>query len=456
MLIKLSKTNDLFGLEVGQKVAKGNLFDLIQYSKQDGSEHWSGQSYRIGNTPQQGINWVGEFPDLHGVIIKSKSKWYDGDGWQDAKHNLFRYSFKAVKGQINREEKANKSLISQPDHGYPILLFLDTDGEYEFNGAFSISEVGEKSVLLNRMEGKAFRTPWTDRKRLQGGYNAIYYGAPGTGKSWTIDQLVKVSKSPTFRTVFHPDMQNSDFVGTLKPVIVEDHVSYAFSPGPFGKAYVAAIKNPRQMTWLVIEELNRAPAAAVFGELFLLLDRNDDGSGVYDVDCPSEEFGKWIAAQTGDLSGKLRLPSNLSIVCTMNSADLGVYPLDTAFRRRWRQHYIPLDYEDGPNTNLAVVLNSGSITLTWLEFVKRLNALLSENGIAEDRLIGPWFVKPGEFHEKGLIPEKLLVYLWDDLLRSHGRDIIFRDGHINTYGTLLRFRNESKPFLSVNLEGRLG
>jgi len=456
MLKKLSKTNDIFGLEIGSSVSKGNLFDLIQYSKQEGSEYWSGESYKIGNTPQQGINWIGDFPELHGVIIKSKPESYGGDGWQDDKQNLFRYSFKANKGKINREEKANRSLIGQRDHGYPVLLFLDVDNEYEFNGAFYVSETGEESVLLDRMEGKAFKKPWTGKERLTDGYNAIYYGAPGTGKSWTIDKLVSENGGPVFRTVFHPDMQNSDFVGTLKPVIMDDHIGYAFSPGPFAKAYVEAVQNPGLMTWLVIEELNRAPAAAVFGELFLLLDREADGSGEYDADCPSEEFGKWLAAQTGDHSGKLRLPSNLSIVCTMNSADLGVYPLDTAFRRRWRQHYIPLDYDEGPEAELVIPLNTGSVTLTWLDFVKELNGLLSANEIAEDRLIGPWFVKAGEFDEAGRIPEKLLVYLWDDLLRSHGRDVVFRNNLITTYGDLLRLRNDGVSFLSAAFEDRLG
>lgn len=452
---KLSKVPDLFRLEIGDSVSKGNLFDLIQYSKQENSEYWSGKAYSIGNTPQQGINWIGEFPDLHGVIIKSKSEDYGNDGWQDEKRNLFSYSFKARNGKVNKQEKANRCLIDQSAHGYPVLLFVDVGGEWEYNGAFEVKSTDDTSVLLDRVEGKAFKLARTEAVRLTGGSNVIYYGAPGTGKSWKIDSIVEEKGGSVFRTVFHPDVQNSDFIGTLKPVIKADHVGYAFSPGPFAKAYVDAVNNPERMTWLIIEELNRAPAAAVFGELFLLLDRDETGNGIYDVDCPSEEFGKWLVSMTGDHTGKLRLPSNLSILCTMNSADLGVYPLDTAFRRRWYQCYVALDYDIGPDKEITINLSNGQARLKWLDFIKALNTLLSDHSIPEDRLIGPWFIKPSEFDDNGKVPEKLLIYLWDDLLRAHGRNIVFRSALISTYGELLRLMDTGKPVFSTELEAVL-
>ena len=118
-------------------------------------------------------------------------------------------------------------------------------------------------------------------------------------------------------------MQNSDFFGTLKPVTDDEgSISYAFSPGPFSKAIAHAYANPAEAVWLVVEELNRAPAAAVFGDLFLLLDRDENGAGEYDVDCPSEEAARWYKQKAGIENGKLRLPSNFWIVATMNSACL--------------------------------------------------------------------------------------------------------------------------------------
>ena len=465
----LYKTPDLFQLSIGDEIGKGNLFKLIQYSKVEGSEHWSGEKYIIGNTPQQGINWIGRFPELYGVIIKSKGGWYEGDDWKNDQHSTFEYSFKAKEGVVNRNEKANKALLNQPEHGYPILLFTAVGDNYEYQGAFSVDQIGETSVQLKRQEGQSRPAkakletatvkdlPEMRPDRLRGGRNLIYYGAPGTGKSWTIENLIQSEGGTMIRTVFHPDVQNSDFIGTLKPVLVEDHVSYGFSPGPFAKAYAKAYQNPDVMIWLVIEELNRAPASSVFGELFLLLDRDGEGSGIYDVDCPSEEFSKWIEAETGDRSGKLRLLSNLTIACTMNSADQGVYPLDTAFRRRWEQFYIPLQYDDGPQVSLSISSGSEVIETTWLDFVKALNLRLSNNAIAEDRLVGPWFIKASEFRKSGAVPGKLLIYLWDDVFRTHGREVVFDTTHVKTFGQLTeRLASGKRVFSQALIDGISG
>jgi len=299
------------------------------------------------------------------------------------------------------------------------------------------------------------KKPPVDPKRIKGGFNRIYYGAPGTGKSHTINE--KVGKNKKFRTVFHPDVQNSDFLGTLKPVTTETgDISYRFSPGAFAKAYVYAINQPQERVWLIIEELNRAPAAAVFGDLFLLLDRDKNGKGVYDVDCPSEEASEWIADKTGDMSGTLELPSNLAIVATMNSADQGVYPLDTAFRRRWRQTYIKLAYDKTHITPLIISGADGTpLTITWADFVKTINThLIDELGIAEDRLMGQWFVKEEEI-KKGRVPGKVMLYLWDDLLRNLDRGMVFNTEKCRTYGELNAALKKGKPVFSTNLLNKL-
>lgn len=189
----------------------------------------------------------------------------------------------------------------------------------------------------------------------------------------------------------------------------------------------------------MIEELNRAAAAAVFGDLFLLLDHDDDGMGEYDVSFPSPESEQWFEKETGTAHEALLLPSNLYIYATMNSADQGVYPIDTAFRRRWRQEYLPLNYKSGPDGDVAYVSSTGKRhSLEWREFVKLLNGHLTSSqtlDIAEDRLLGQWFVKKKELDGKS-IPEKVLLYLWDDLLRHEGRDLIFDTSSIRTYGNL--------------------
>ena len=310
---------------------------------------------------------------------------------------------------------------------------LDTMVQYS-------DDVSEKVSLIQENMSKA------QEERLAGGENVIYYGAPGTGKSHRADELTK--KHIVIRTVFHPDVQNSDFIGALKPAMDKDGVTYRFSPGPFSRALVEAMKNPGRMVSLVIEELNRAPAPAVFGELFLLLDRDKDGRGEYDTDFPSEEFGVWYKNEVGSGEEKIRIPSNLSIYATMNSADQGVYPLDTAFRRRWIQEYVALETEKAPYGLVQYPISTGVQTIEWKNFLKALNARLAAlDHVQEDRLIGPWFIKPNEIPERDRVPEKLLIYLWDDLLRHEGREAVFRTDEINTYGELVaRIRDNKQIF----------
>lgn len=290
--------------------------------------------------------------------------------------------------------------------------------------------------------------------RETGGENILFYGAPGTGKSHDVWEMV--GDNPSFATVFHPDMQNSDFAGTLKPRSDGmGGVGYAFSPGQFARAVACAWENPSMKVFLVIEELNRAVAAAVFGELFQLLDRKSDGSGRYEVDYPSPEFADWFEEKTGLVRERLSLPSNLWILATMNSADQGVYPLDTAFRRRWRQRYLPLDYSKAPEIDLQYATDTGIVTSDWRRFVKALNNfLVSKLEVEEDRLIGPRFLDEQDL-SNGQIPSKLLNYLWDDLLRHHGRIDLF-DEKIRTYGELDKRVGTTDPIFSRAFLATLG
>ena len=271
-----------------------------------------------------------------------------------------------------------------------------------------------------------------------GAENIIYYGAPGTGKTHSVNE--EVGNKHCIRTVFHPDLQNGDFVGALKPVMRGDNVTYEFSPGPFAHALKEAILRPNEKVFLVIEELNRAPAAAVFGDLFLLLDRDEVGLGQYDADFPTDEFKSWLCANCEQEIERLRLPANLWLLATMNSADQGVFPLDTAFRRRWNQQYIHIDYTNSPSGSFNIVKGDGTAaSVPWAKFSKILNNYLTEKlAIAEDRILGPWFVSDVELASSDLVPGKVLIYLWDDLLRHHGREFIFNTSVVKTYGGLSR------------------
>lgn len=291
---------------------------------------------------------------------------------------------------------------------------------------------------------------------VTGANNYLYYGAPGTGKSYSINKRMREKDYLFIRTVFHSDMQNSDFVGALKPVQEDHDISYGFSPGPFARALVTAYKNPSRKVCLIIEELNRAQAASVFGELFLLLDRDGSGASEYDVDFPSDEFRNWFQEQTGLANLKLRLPCNLWLAATMNSADQGVFPIDTAFRRRWEQIYMRLNYAEGPEGLVRVINSEGAPSIvTWRHFVRHLNESLVEDcDQQEDRLVGPWFHKKFD-EEKGIaIPGKVLIYIWDDILRHQGREILF-DSTIKSYGELSRKLKSGQRIFSKSFLERL-
>ncbi|MGN6120548.1 MAG: HNH endonuclease [Rhodanobacter sp.] len=149
--MELRKPVDLFSLSAGDLVTKRNLFDLIQYSKVQASSYWAGADLQIGNTPQQGINWLGPPPACYAVIIKTRPGSYEEDGWVNKERTAYKYSFKARSGDISYTEKANAVLIGQQQYLYPILLFTEDRASWLFEGAFSVVEIQDKYVVLDRV-----------------------------------------------------------------------------------------------------------------------------------------------------------------------------------------------------------------------------------------------------------------------------------------------------------------
>lgn len=346
---------------------------------------------------------------------------------------------------LERLDWKNNAILST---GGWLVAAADRRGEL----SIALSESNRFEELMNTASSKNI---------VKGGENVIFYGAPGTGKSYTVNKNIKAANKVPIRTVFHPDLQNSDFFGCLKPKMIGTDVTYEFSEGPFMEALVEAYKAPSEPVYLVIEELNRAAAAAVFGDLFLLLDREDDGESEYGVSFPSTESKDWFNSKTGLNLSELRVPPNLFIYATMNSADQGVYPIDTAFRRRWRQEYLPLQYKKGTDGLVSYVdADEKRHELTWVKFVELLNTHLTSSpklDISEDRLLGQWFVKKKEL-DGNSIPEKVLLYLWDDLLRHEDRAHVFHsgaDGTVKTYGGLVTEKQEARRFLSDSFLKRL-
>ncbi|HAV5317757.1 AAA family ATPase [Acinetobacter baumannii] len=281
-----------------------------------------------------------------------------------------------------------------------------------------------------------------DEELEQKAQNIIYYGAPGTGKSHDIDKNTKSNNS--VRTVFHPETQYSDFVGCLRPSMGEDGIEYNFKSGPFIEALIKAFKDPENRYYLIIEEINRAPAAAVFGELFQLLDRDNSGKSKYSIDINDKDLLKLLNAELPGRfpENKLYIPDNLSLYATMNSSDQAVMPMDTAFKRRWKFKYKPLDFSEAPTGNFNISFSKDTRkSISWKNFATAVNTILSQEGIPEDRHLGPWFVNVNEIKEpknaQKTLTGKILMYLWDDVLRHTERSKLFYS-EIKTFGLLIK------------------
>ena len=277
--------------------------------------------------------------------------------------------------------------------------------------------------------------------------NRIVFGAPGTGKSYGLkddcEKLMEDTAGTYERVTFHPDYTYSQFVGTYKPVMNEDGntIRYDFIPGPFMRVYVDALKSGRtdnpQPHLLLIEEINRAKVAAVFGDIFQLLDRDDDGVSEYAIQA-SEDIRRYLAkelnlGENGDNYKKIRIPNNMFIWATMNSADQGVYPMDTAFKRRWNFEYLGINENEEEIKDIGkIMLPDSDEPIEWNILRKAINDKMSSSDfkINEDKLMGPFFLskKAIASNENGMIIDtdrfisafksKVIMYLYEDAVKQ--------------------------------------
>lgn len=325
--------------------------------------------------------------------------------------------------------------------------YLDTD---------KLKKAIEHLIILNT-EGHGSAPSQLTTIATGEGINLIVYGAPGAGKSYYIENMTKNSEA--IRTVFHPEYQHSDFVGGLRPSVDGGgDISYSFVPGPFINALLKAHKNPDKHICLIIEEINRANAAAVFGDVFQLLDRDNNGNSEYGT--TPEEALKSYLTKHGYTSDRMTIPGNLSILATMNNSDQGVFSLDTAFKRRWQFHYCPIDFIQHANKNSfsGTIVPYGNNLYSWTNFAEAINNELKKKGIEEDRLIGTYFLADKERINsdicKKAISGKLLIYLWDDVLRHGLRNEIFARGY-TTFSDLVKAYSDNQVIFSEKIEANL-
>ena len=306
--------------------------------------------------------------------------------------------------------------------------------------------------------------------RVAGGTNVLLYGVPGAGKSWTIAHEYCNDESRMERLVFHPDYTYSDFIGQILPSVSEGMVSYSFTPGPFTSLLTKAYLNPDTEYFLVIEEINRGNAPAIFGEVFQLLDRKTE-AGETDDDgwqIGTSEYGITNAniarAVYGNPSHKVRIPSNMSIIGTMNTSDQNVFTLDTAFQRRWDMRMVENSFNgvDPAFANHAILDSQ----VTWRTFCTAINNIILEKNVrltsSEDKRLGTYFVHLRDLIYDGnadngrlselerakarrnnsRFAEKVLKYLWDDAFKFSREDVFDVDRYNSLEAVIRKFVQE--------------
>ena len=305
------------------------------------------------------------------------------------------------------------------------------------------------------------------------GYNKIYYGIPGCGKSYYIEHSVLdgVDKENVFRTTFYLDYSNSDFIGQIYPVVKDGNVTYEPIPGPFTKALERALINKNHMVYLVIEEINRGNAAAIFGDIFQLLDRlkTDEngrlaGSSEYPI---SNSFIEGYFEQHGvDFNkGQIVIPNNLTILATMNTSDQNVFPLDTAFKRRWDRERVVTDW--GKDIDIKG-WHVPCTDITWENFATTINEAILETdsnsdvSISEDKQMGAYFahknmLTEGEDNDGNALisfTNNVIDYLYNDVTKFN-HSLLFEKG-INSFNDLYNRVTEYTKSSSDSAEPDVG
>lgn len=365
------------------------------------------------------------------------------------------------------------------------FMQYEKTGSYQYSNALKtyMRFLCAKEIFSN--EAKKVKLP--SNLTLQ----QIYYGAPGTGKSKTIKDLT--FGESVIRTTFHPDSDYASFVGTYKPiteevtlrdcygkkvideetneVVKEERIAYKFIPQAFLEAYVEAWKKlgSSKKQYLIIEEINRGNCAQIFGDLFQLLDRNEYGFSDYPIVADKDmqkylekEFAGWEITNKDEINQlygeanmvnlimkgeRLVLPSNLYIWATMNTSDQSLFPIDSAFKRRWDWKYVPIREGRDKETNAPLnwYINTGDKQYKWWSFISKVNELIGSLTNSEDKKLGYFFckAKDGEI-DADLFVSKVIFYLWNDVFKDYGfddKDFQDEEGKILSFDRFYKDKN---------------
>lgn len=344
--------------------------------------------------------------------------------------------------------------------------------------------ISESSIYKKYLSGETIKTYSNDMNNNEP-RQVIYFGAPGTGKSHRIKQLVEDNKinesTNVLRTTFHPDSDYSTFVGCYKPIkeertrteiingkvsvvknpdgtdAKESNITYTFIPQAFLKAYIKAYNSPEESVILVIEEINRGNCAQIFGDLFQLLDRKEDGTSEYPIKADDdvrrfleegkdEEGNDILVKKEGIANGELRLPRNLYIWATMNTSDQSLFPIDSAFKRRWEWKYIPI-----ADAKKNYVIDVDGNQYDWWSFLDTINVLIEDATHSEDKKLGYFFAKTdNNIISVNTFVSKVIFYLWNDVFKDYeSNHEAFTDENGNTLTFHKFFRSDGEVDTNV-------
>ena len=299
----------------------------------------------------------------------------------------------------------------------------------------------------------------------------MLYGAPGTGKSYSISSKIRQSypgfnecdDNPyVFRTTIYRDYSYFDFVGNIMPVTKDGKISYEFVPGIFTSALFAALRNQDSGidVYLILEEMSRGDIASIFGDIFQLLDRDDTGKSMYGIN--NKSIYEYLILNRALKPGyKIVIPKNLHIIGTVNTSDQNVNVIDTAFKRRFDFKYVGVE----PKSNNNGYVNNFSINFTsdnqyeWVKLYQAINhVIINDLGLAEDKQLGPFFLKDkgNDALNRKQVANKLLHYLWQDVERvSYTSGSLFADG-ITSFSQLYYAFKKKENILSKSVIEQYG
>ncbi|RFS17344.1 McrB family protein [Emticicia sp. C21] len=322
---------------------------------------------------------------------------------------------------------------------YPLLDNTDVDNIISLDESHiknTINKLEELAETFNPVK----EVPVSALEKAE---NIIYYGSPGTGKSYKVNEILKPLDMKFYeRVTFHPEYDHASFVGTYKPTTENEgtmeQLKYKFVPQVFTNIYIRAWQDQDNQYYLAIEEINRGNCAEIFGDIFQLLDRTSN----YTV-TPDEALKKHLINELGPthdgVVNGLKLPPNLSLLATMNTSDQSLFPMDSAFKRRWDWEYIPICYtetyelEEGTkeNESFKYLVKIGNEKFKWIDFIEAVNKIIRQNeNLGMDKCIGNYFIKSdtNEISLKEFI-NKAIFYLWNDVFKDEEEaNSIFKRG----------------------------